>query len=315
LQRNWALLAAGKPEEARKGIDAAMSAGKTPEVQLQDAVLKLGQKDYAGARASAQEVLNQDAANVQALRVLVQSYAAQNQLAAGVQKAREQAAKQPASPAMQEYLGQILESIGDRAGARRAFEAAKSARPDLVGAELALAEIDTIENKWADARKRLTGVVSSQPRNVPARMLFGQLEMSQGKQAAAIDQFRKAAELDDRNPFALNALAYTLAENKQPDEALKYAQKAKELAPDDASVADTLGWTYFQKGMYTLAVTHLEEATAKDGTARRKYHLAMAYLKAGDRQRGRQMLDAALKMDPNLPEAQAARQVLASVTK
>ena len=72
---------------------------------------------------------------------------------------------------------------------------------------------------------------------------------------------------------------------------------------------DTLGWTYFQKGLYSMAVTYLEGATAKESTARRKYHLAMAYLKAGDQKRGRQTLDAALKMDPNLPEAQAARQV------
>ena len=34
----------------------------------------------------------------------------------------------------------------------------------------------------------------------------------------------------------------------------------------------------------------------------------MAYLKAGDLKRGRQTFDAALKMDPNLPEAQTARQ-------
>ena len=109
-------------------------------------------------------------------------------------------------------------------------------------------------------------------------------------------------------------MAYLLAESKQPDEALKYAQKAKELAPDNAAVDDTLGWTYYQKGLYSLAVTHLEGATARDGTPRRKYHLAMAYCKAGDPKRGRQAYDAAYKMDPNLPEAQAARQVLGIAT-
>ena len=48
--------------------------------------------------------------------------------------------------------------------------------------------------------------------------------------------------------MALNGLAYLLAETRQPDEAIKYAQKAKELAPDSPAVDDTLGWTYFQKG-------------------------------------------------------------------
>jgi len=151
-------------------------------------------------------------------------------------------------------------------------------------------------------------VVSSNPGYLPGHLLFAQLEMAEGKNAAAIEQFRKALALDDKNALALNGLAYLLTESNRPDEALRYAQQAKELAPDNPAVADTLGWTYFQKGLYGLAVTNLEDATAKEGTARHRYHLAMAYLKAGDPKRGRQTLDAALKMDPNLPEAQAARQ-------
>src|ERR1035441_10719729 len=98
---------------------------------MQDASLKLGQKDYAGARAAAQEVLNQVPESVPALYALVQSYAAQNQLPAGVQKAREHAAKQPTSAAMQQYLGQLLATTGDRADARKAFEAAKAGKPRL----------------------------------------------------------------------------------------------------------------------------------------------------------------------------------------
>ena len=134
------------------------------------------------------------------------------------------------------------------------------------------------------------------------------MELTDGKSAAALDHYRKVVALDENNAFALNGVAYLLAESKQPDEAMKFAQKAKELAPDDASVADTLGWTYFQKGLYSLAVTNLEGAIAKEGTVVRRYHLAMAYLKAGDPKRGRQTLDVALKMNPNLPEAKAARQ-------
>jgi len=41
----------------------------------------------------------------------------------------------------------------------------------------------------------------------------------------------------------------------------------------------------------------------------------MAYLKAGEQQRGRQILVAALKMDPNLPEAQAARRLFGNAPR
>jgi tetratricopeptide (TPR) repeat protein len=314
VARNWAFLALGQAVEARKGIDQVLSAGQVPEALLQDSALKLAQKDHAGARAAAEKTLSQNPEEVRALNVLVQTYAAQNQLPAGLQKAREYAQRQPGSAPIQEYLGRLLSDQGDRAGARKAFEAAEAAKPGLVTAELALAEMDTLEGRLDEARRRLSTVVSANPSYLPGYLLFAQLEIAGGKSAAALDQYRKAVALDDKSAIALNGMAYLLAESKQPDEALKYAQKAKEIAPDNAAIADTLGWTYFQKGMYTLAVTNLESATAREGTARRKYHLAMAYYKAGNTKSGRQTLDAALKMDPNLPEAQAARQLFGIVS-
>jgi tetratricopeptide (TPR) repeat protein len=307
LQRNWALLTLGQKAEARKGIDLVLAAGEVPEALLQDATFKLEQKDYAGARTSAERVLSRTPEDVRALTVLVHSYAAQNEMATAVKKISEYALRQPASAAVQQFLGQLLSSTGDRVGGRKAFEAAKADKPTQIAADLALAELDTKEGKFEEGRKRLSAVVSAHSDNKISRLLWAQLELASGNTPAAIVQYRKVVELDDKNPVALNALAYLLAENKQPDEALKYAQMAKELAPDNPAIDDTLGWTYFQKGLYKLAVTHLEAASAKDGTALRKYHLAMAYLKAGDPQRGRQTFEAALKMNPNLPEAQAAR--------
>jgi tetratricopeptide (TPR) repeat protein len=313
VQRNWALLALGQKAEARKGIDRVLATAKVPEALLQDGVMKQEQADYAGARASAEEALKGNPEEARALDLLVRTYAAQKQLPAGVQKAREYALRQPASAPVQQFLGQLLSSTGDLAGARKAFEAAHAAKPDLVSPDLALAVIDTNEGKGDEARNRLSAVVSSHPGNITGRVLFAELELKEGKTAAAIEQYRKALAVDEKNVFALNGLADQLAESGQPDEAIKYAQKAKEVAPDSAAVDDTLGWTYYRKGMFAMAVTHLESATAKEGTALRKYHLAMAYLKAGDAKRGRQTFEAALKMDPKLPEAQVARQLFGTM--
>jgi tetratricopeptide (TPR) repeat protein len=308
VERNWVLLALRNKEEARKGIDRVLTAGKVPEALLQDAVMKLDQKDYAGARKSIEEALTRTPQDTRALFALVQTYAGQKQAAEAVQIMREYALKQPKSAAVQQYLGQILAASGDRAGARKAFEAAKAARPGFLEADFALAQLDAAEGKLDDARKRLAEVVSSHPDNKTAHLLLAQFEMTTGKTAAAIEQYRKVVALDGKDAMAFNALAYLLAQSKQPDEAMKYAQKAWGLAPDNPAVEDTLGWVYYQQGLYPLAVVQLEAATAKGGTAVRKYHLAMAYLKAGKTERGHQTLDAALKMNPNLPEAQAARQ-------
>ena len=309
-QRNWALLALGQVADARKGVDGLLAKGTIPEVLLQDAVLKLSQKDYAGSRASVDEVLHQNPNDTGALSLLLQSYSAQNEAQAGVEAVRKYAEQHPKSAPVQQYFGQLLLSTGDRAGARKAFEAAKAADPGLFRADLGLAELDTKDGNFNDARKRLWAVTAAHPDNLLGQVLFAQTEEAAGKPDAAIERYRKALALDAANALALNNLAYLLALSKQPDEALKYAQGAKQIAPDNASIDDTLGWTYYEKGMYLLAVTHLQNAVAKDGTALRQYHLAMAYAKAGDVGRGRKVLGVALKLDPSLPEAQMARQML-----
>jgi tetratricopeptide (TPR) repeat protein len=309
LQRNWALLALGQAAEARKGIDQVLATGKVPEALLQDAALKLAQKDYTGARASAEADLTQNPQDVRALNVLLRTYAAQKQLALGVQKVREYAQQHLASAPVQIFLGQILAETGDRFGERKAFEAAAAAGPALAGPQLALAELDAADGKRDEARKRLTGVLSAQPGSVPGHLLMAQLDAAEGNNTAAVQQYRSVLDIDNNNIYALNGLAYELTEAGQSDDALKYAQQAKQLAPDDPAVNDTLGWTYFRRGLYTLALPYLQNATAKAGTAVREYHLAMAYLKSGDPARGRQTLQVALKMNPSLPEAQTARKM------
>jgi len=99
---------------------------------------------------------------------------------------------------------------------------------------------------------------------------------------------------------------------KQIDVALAHAQMARELSPDNADTAGTLGWVLYCKGIYRTALAQLNEASAKDGgsstpnAAIRKYHLAMTYLKLGDRQNGLKFLQLAKNINPNLPEAKIA---------
>jgi Tfp pilus assembly protein PilF len=308
LARNWALIDLGRFEEARVEVDRVLAASPIPEVILQDASLKLAKKDYAGARTAVEKVLNADPGNIRALTALMKIYAAQKDAAAAVQKVREYAARQPKSAALQQFLGQLLMETGDKAGARQAFDAARSAGLKTLAPDLQLAQLDIAEGKRDDARKRLAELLAANPRNQQAHWLTAQVDIADGKITTAIDRYRKLLDMDPNNSNVMNNLAYLLADGNQADEALKYAQMAKQLAPEDPAVEDTLGWTYYQKGMYQLAVAHLRSATGRQNSARRQYHLAMAYLKSGDPQHGREALSQALKLDPSLPESQAARQ-------
>jgi Tfp pilus assembly protein PilF len=142
---------------------------------------------------------------------------------------------------------------------------------------------------------------------------LGNLAEVKGNHAAALESFRKVVQADPGNAEALNNLAYLLADfSNQPDEALKYAEKAIQIAPNELQYADTMGWILYRKGMYSAALHQLERTSAKNGPAVWQYHLAMAYAKTGDIRRGRAILDAALKSNPNVPEAKAAKELLES---
>jgi Tfp pilus assembly protein PilF len=164
-----------------------------------------------------------------------------------------------------------------------------------------LAGIDVQEKHSDAARQRLLWVIAANPTNPGALLMLGGVAEEIGDQEEALRRYREAFALDNSNVAALNGLAYALASSQQTDEALKYAQHAVELAPDDASVNDTLGWIYYKKAIYPTAIRYLETAVAKEPTARREFHLAMSYLKSGQRDLGAKKLQLALQQDPKLP--------------
>jgi tetratricopeptide (TPR) repeat protein len=153
--------------------------------------------------------------------------------------------------------------------------------------------------------------VSGNEGNTTLRLWSGVVAELTGDQKAAMAAYRKVLESNPDEAQALNNLAYLLAEQgNNIDEALKYAQRAVELAPERPAYCDTLGWILYRKGLYSLAIQYLEKADSNSKSVVSKYHLAMAYAKGGDRKRGQTTLAAALKVNPNVPEAQVARNVI-----
>jgi tetratricopeptide (TPR) repeat protein len=309
--RNWANWTLGDMAAMRKGINQGLAVRRSTEFLIQDGMWKLKSGDPASARKAIEEALKIDSSDLRALQTLQQTYIAQKNGPLALEKVKEYAARQPNSAPVQEFLGMLLMANGDHQQARTAFETAKKADPKSLKAQLSLVQTDVLDSRWDDAQRGLEAILSADPANLTARLWLGNIEVTKGDNKAALEQFRQVVTSDPNNPEALNNFAYLLAEyGNQPNEALKYAQKAKELAPEAAEYSDTLGWILYRKGLYKLAVAELEFATSKNGNAVSKYHLAMAYGKAGDLNRGRAVLQTALKANPRLPEAGMAREVL-----
>jgi Flp pilus assembly protein TadD len=90
------------------------------------------------------------------------------------------------------------------------------------------------------------------------------------------------------------------------------AQTARRGMPDSPSAADTLGWAYYQKGIYQSAINQFQEALRlgeKRGDpddADIHLHLGLAYQKANQNALARQQLEKAKKLDPNNADARKA---------
>jgi tetratricopeptide (TPR) repeat protein len=299
VARNRVLLTLRRRAELRAALDRLLPLVRLPELVLQDALLKLAEHDYAGARASAEEVLQRNPEDGTAARVIADSYFGQKQPGKAVERLAQLAAARPNSAPIEDLLAQWRLRTGDAAGARQAWMAAKAADAQYCTADVALAELDRREGHADQARQRLLAAIGPAPGNVSVLMALAAIDEYSGNLTEAMDTYRTVLNVDASNLYALNNLAWHLA-LADPNEGLKYAQRAAEIAPGNPMVQDTLGWLFYRKGIYSTAVTHLKEAFSGQPTTQRQYHLGMSYLKSGDKILGAKMLEAALQKEPNL---------------
>jgi tetratricopeptide (TPR) repeat protein len=311
LERNWALLAMRDYPELSKGLVDAFAAGRNPEALLQSGMLQLELEKPAAALPLLEEALRANPEDLRIVRALFRCYLAAKQIPAGTGAFRQYAAERPKSPWAQEAVGEWYAATGNTAEARKAFDAAIALNPKFRPAYLMLVHLDMNEAKPAPARERLLRLLAIYEIDAEAHHLLAGIEYEAGNVAAALPHFKRAVELDPANVDALNDLAYVLLLSGHTDEALTYAQAAQEKAPENGAVLDTLGWALYSKEFYKQAVEHLQKAVTKGGGALPRYHLAMAYVKVGDVDLGEEALEKALRMDPKIPEASMARQLIA----
>ena len=102
--------------------------------------------------------------------------------------------------------------------------------------------------------------------------------------------------LAPNEPLILNFLGYAKLEHGEDlDVAEALIRKASELAPDDASITDSLGWALYKRGRLEEAITVLQKAAIGDpAQAEIQEHLGDALYAAGRRFEARFAWAAAL---------------------
>ncbi|PYQ17315.1 MAG: hypothetical protein DMF80_01235 [Acidobacteria bacterium] len=272
-----------------------------------------------GKRAEARKALEQSLAvapgAADPLNLLVEMAFEDKQPDLALAIARKQAQAIPDSPAVQSVLARVLQRRGDLPAAEAAQRRAVELDPRRVQSHLDLSRLLVATGRLDQALDETSKALQIDPKSAEAWLVQGQVQERKGNVAKAQEAFKKALDIDPRYAPAANNLAWVYSEHGgNADEALRLAQLAKQVAPDDAHVSDTLGWLLYKRGVYQQAINLLKESASKlPDNAQVQFHLGMTYYKLGDKPAAGQALRRALELDAALAGADEARRVLSTL--
>jgi tetratricopeptide (TPR) repeat protein len=146
-------------------------------------------------------------------------------------------------------------------------------------------------------------------------MMAGVVHELRGAVPQAREAYEKALALNPRFVPAANNLAWLYTEHGgDRARALKLAQMARELSPDDPRITDTLGWILYRQGAHERALELLKESAGKlPDNPQVQYHLGMAHARLGDTASARKALAAAVTSPEDFLGKEEARKTLAEL--
>ncbi len=293
---------------------AEAKAPQSPAPYIQMGNIQLIQKRHAEAEKLYQEALARDPSSSDALSGLLNTYFALKQYDQAVAVAEVQITKSPDNSNFYDLLGTALfNGKKDLPGAEKALRKAVDLDKNNTDALEKLGKVQIQEGNADQAIALYQQSIKDNPREVRFYVLSGELYESKQDWDHAKGMYQQALSIQPDHPLASNNLAYVILEQGgNVDVALAMAQTARRRMPDWPNAADTLGWAYFQKGIYQSAISQFQEAlrlTEKRGApddATIHYHLGLAYEKSNQNALARQQLEKALKLSPNNQDAKKA---------
>jgi tetratricopeptide (TPR) repeat protein len=214
-------------------------------------------------------------------------------------------------------LSRSHSAAGDPIKQEEALRSAVSVDPGFATGYRMLAALYVRQRRLDEARAEYEAIATRDPSNVMAVTMAGLLLEQQGKRDEAIKAFERAVTGAEHSPVAANNLAFMYADRgTNLDVALQLAMSAKQRMPDDPSIDDTIGWIYYKKDLPELAVKPLESALKQlPNNAELLVHLGLTYAKLGDKEKARQALERALKLDSQVAGGDEAKRVLDSLSQ
>lgn len=286
-----------------------------PELEL--GMLDIVQKRYSEANTIFNKyyLSNQADPKTRGIEGMVRSDVAQGQSEKALTLLNEEVRKSPNSTPLRSLLATVATGAGKYDIAIAQYEALASHAPNSSELQIRWADLLHEKGDLQGAVEHYQKGAALAPKNpMPVALLARELERA-GRAQEAIATYRAVLRVDPNNIFALNNLAFLLADNGQDlDEALQMAQNARRLASDNIAVADTIGWIYLKKGLTSSALQVFETLVRSDPkNPTYHYHFGATLLASGNKDKARHELQTALGSRPSQLQEPRIRELLSKI--
>jgi tetratricopeptide (TPR) repeat protein len=311
---------AGRAPEAQANYEALIKQDpKNPVGYFRLGLLQRFLKKYDLALANFDKALAINPKLMDVFTNIVIVHAAQKEFDAAIEKCDRQIQRLDNEPAVLAIIynlkGGLYLAKQEKAMAEEFFNKAITANPDFLQPYYALANIYLTAKNQDKAIAQYESILQKNPRQTNPHMMLGTIYDMQKRYDLAEKHYREALKINPDFVAAANNLAYLLAmQDKNIDEALELARKAKEKLPKDPNIMDTLGLVYYKRGLYDSAAGELMDSLEKlPENAVVHYHLGLVYFKKGEMGKARSELEQALKLDGKFDGSDEARRMLAEM--
>jgi Tfp pilus assembly protein PilF len=274
-------------------------------VQALLGTVRMAKGDRAAARIAYQEAYRLDPESIAALTGLTVLDMQENKAAAARARLDARLAATPNRPDLLVLVSKVYVAQRDLGSAERVLRHAIDVDAATLDAYGILVEIYREQKKVEPARLEFDALAGRNPRSVGARTMSALLLHAQANVAEAKRRYIEVLAMDPRAAVAANNLAWIYADEAENlDLALQLAQRAADQLPERAELRDTVGWVYYRKQLPQLAIAPFAQAVAQQPeNPTFHYHLGLAYVRSGDRVRGREAFERALTLSPEYGEA------------
>jgi tetratricopeptide (TPR) repeat protein len=315
-----ALYSTGRRPAGKAILEEQLAAEKPPLSVLIEFAQREGQREPERARGYLDLVLAEQPNHAGALRLLAQLDIAagrSHEALARIDKAGETG---PLTPPLILLRAQILAGDKDWTRAEEEARRAFAASPSLPGALELLANIYVAQNRLDEAIASFQEAEQVGALPISGQQLLARLHNAAGHRAPAKALYEKVLATRSDLPGAKNDLAWILAEEGTDlERALALAQEAQQAEPENAEIADTLGYVYLKKGLSDPALQQFKYAVELAGRAENDvqverpeyhYHLGLALKALGRNDEAAVALERALQLDAKFANADDAQREL-----